>query len=450
MEKINAKKTHHKAWIVTVDMGYGHQRATHPLKDIAYNDEIIIANNYKGIPDKDRTLWKRSRGIYEAISRAKTIPLIGDYIFNLLDSLQNITPFYPRRDLSRPNLPLSQTYRIIEKSGLGKDLIDRLKKTKLPFVTSFYLPAFAAEVYKYPEEIFCIICDADISRGWASKNPKKSRINYLAPNKRVVERLKLYGVNPKRIFLTGFPLPKENLGGHNLSVLKSDLGHRICNLDPKRVFIKKYKHILKYYLGEKHFPRRSDHPLTLTFAVGGAGAQRELGIQIAKSLTNKIKEGKIRLNLIAGSRYDVYEDFTKGLMELDLIGELNKNIQVVYAEKKEDYFDLFNKALRTTDILWTKPSELTFYTGLGLPIIMAPPIGSQEIFNRKWLVSIGSGLTQNNPKYTNEWLFDWIESGWLAEAAMQGYMDAIKRGVYTIEDVVLAEKGEAEKFAHIF
>ena len=28
--------------------------------------------------------------------------------------------------------------------------------------------------------------------------------------------------------------------------------------------------------------------------------------------------------------------------------------------------------MRTTDILWTKPSELSFYCGLGIPIVMAP------------------------------------------------------------------------------
>jgi hypothetical protein len=34
------KKTFKKAWVLTVDMGYGHQRAAYPFHDIA-NQEII-------------------------------------------------------------------------------------------------------------------------------------------------------------------------------------------------------------------------------------------------------------------------------------------------------------------------------------------------------------------------------------------------------------------------
>ena len=49
--KTNKQK---KAYVVTVDMGYGHQRATHPLRIFAQG-EIISANVYKGIPEKDKS-----------------------------------------------------------------------------------------------------------------------------------------------------------------------------------------------------------------------------------------------------------------------------------------------------------------------------------------------------------------------------------------------------------
>ena len=48
----------------------------------------------------------------------------------------------------------------------------------------------------------------------------------------------------------------------------------------------------------------------------------------------------------------------------------------------------FNEILRTTDILWTAIG-VVFYVALGLPIIITEPLGSQEVFNRKWLVGIG-------------------------------------------------------------
>ena len=104
------------------------------------------------------------------------------------------------------------------------------------------------------------------------------------------------------------------------------------------------------------------------------------------------------------------------------------------------YFKAFNQALRSTDILWTKPSELTFYSGLGLPILMAEPIGSQEDYNRDWLLAIGAGIDAPDPLYVDEWLFDWLDSGWLAEAAMQGFLDAPKMGAYHIENIVLYNK----------
>jgi len=96
--------------------------------------------------------------------------------------------------------------------------------------------------------------------------------------------------------------------------------------------------------------------------------------------------------------------------------------------------------LRKTDILWTKPSELSFYAGLGLPIIIAPPIGSQEDFNKKWLLHIGAATPQDNPKYTDQWLFDLLNAGDLAEMAMQGFVEIEKKGTYNIEKIVTGQK----------
>jgi hypothetical protein len=92
--------------------------------------------------------------------------------------------------------------------------------------------------------------------------------------------------------------------------------------------------------------------------------------------------------------------------------------------------------MRKTDILWTKPSELSFYTGLGLPIIMAPTVGSQEDFNRNWLRQVGGGTDALDPQYAGEWLWDWIEGGALARMAWNGYTNAPTHGAYRIEDIV--------------
>ncbi len=439
---------HGKAWVITVDMGYGHQRAAYPLHDIAYNG-IIAMNDYKGLPKAERDLWKHSREGYEMVSRLQARSVIGKYLFEAFDKIQEIPRFYPRRDLSRPNLQLLQTYAMIEKKGLGKHLFTKVlnENQQIPLIATFFLAAFAAEYYGYEGDIYCQVCDADVSRTWVPKDPKRSRIKYLAPNRRVVERLKLYGVKDENIFFTGFPLPKENIGGPTMSTLKHDLGARLVNLDPKKLTLYKFGHIINYHLGKKYIPKRSTHPLTLVFCVGGAGAQSDIGEAIVKSLRQRILGGEIQLHLIAGSRKEVKDFFDEQIKKNTLTEEMGRGIHVLYRKTKTEYFQAFNALLRKADILWTKPSELSFYTGLGLPIIMAPSVGSQEDFNRTWLKTVGGGITQDDARYADEWLFDWIESGWLARAALNGFIEAPIMGAYAAEKLVLASHDhEAEAF----
>jgi len=434
-----------QAWVVTVDMGYGHQRAAYPLRYLSPTSKVIVANNYEGIPDKDRKIWQDSRKFYEFVSRLTSLPLIGQHIFDLYDKFQAIASFYPRRDLSRPNFQLKQMYRLIN-NGWGKDLINFLnQKSELPLITTFFVVAFFAEEHKYKGDIYCVLCDADIARSWVGLNPHKSRIKYFAPCRRVADRLKLYGVKEENIFLTGFPLPEENLGGPRLQTLKADLSERIVNLDPMRIYRDKYFGTVHEHLKDMDLNERHRHALTLTFAVGGAGAQRKLASDILCSLRKKLLKKEINLNLVAGVRNDVYIYFRKKIRDLGLGKIFGENLNILFSVDKDDYFRQFNNCLRTSDVLWTKPSELVFYSALGLPIIMAPSVGSQEIFNRTWLKTINAGISQNNPKYVNEWLFDWLNSGWLAEAAMAGFLDGRQYGVSNIEDILFHR---ATKVAH--
>lgn len=439
---------HGNAWVVSVNMGYGHERAAYGLKDLA-NGGIITANNYTGIPKRDKTLWTESRRIYEALSRLKPLPIIGDYLFELIDKTQRIAPFYPRRDLSAPTAQVKQTYFMIEKLGLGKHLVEKLSKNPLPLICTFFIPAFAAEVYDYPGDIYLVICDADMSRAWVANDPKKSRIKYFAPNGRVVERLKLYGIRPENIFLTGFPLPKEIIGGPEGAVIKKDVIRRICNLDPNMIFRNKYLRTLETELGPGVCPMNGHRAPTLTFAVGGAGAQRTLGVQMIKSLKHRILRKEIVVRLEAGTKTEVAAFFIEKTKEAGLQRAIGKSLFIDSEPNRTEYFHNFTKRLRQTDILWTKPSEMSFYCGVGLPIIMAPSIGSQEQFNRIWLKMVNAGVSQNDPRFTHEWLFDWIESGGLARMAWNGYIEAPTHGSYRIESIITGEKIELEKLPMI-
>ena len=428
-----SRKNNQKVRIISVDMGYGHQRPAHSLRGLVAKEEIISANSYEGIPQKDKDIWKSFNSFYEFISRFKRIPLIGDLFFYLFDQYQKIAEFYPRRNLSNPNFILRRTYNFIEK-GWGSDLIGRLERNPVPLICTFYVPAFMAEYFKYPGIIYCVVCDADVSRAWAPLDPISSKIKYLAPTERVVERLKLYGVLPENIILTGYPLPLENIGTEGLEILRKDLAKRLLILDPNREYFRKYQSLIKNYL--KKVPKKISRPLTLMFAVGGAGAQKEIGIQIIKSLKEKIKSKKVKVILVAGIKKDVFDYFSENIKLLKLNKDLGKGVEIIFDKKIENYFKKFNSALRKTDILWTKPSELSFYSGLGLPIIIAPPIGSQERFNQRWLLKSGFAINQQNPSYTDEWLFDLLDKGWFAEAAMEGFIEAEKRGTLIIKQLI--------------
>ena len=424
-----------KAWVISVNMGYGHQRTAYPLRDLAFKGEIINANSYQGIPEKDRKIWEGTRRFYEFISNFSRIPLVGKTAFSIYDKFQKILGFYPKRDLSQPNFNLKQIYSFFKKDW-GKDLIEKLKINPLPLITTFFIPAFMAEFFNYPGDIFCVVCDADISRTWAPLNPKESKIKYFASTERVIERLKLYGVKEENIFLTGYPLPLENIGvsppAGGLEILKEDLRLRLLNLDPKKRYFEKYKTLIEEKVGK--LPEKSDHPLTILFSVGGAGAQKEIAIKIVKSLRERIKRGEVKIILSAGIREKIKKYFEKNLAEIKLNEAKPHCAEIIFEKDIESYFQKFNQVLRKTDILWTKPSELSFYSALGIPIIISSPIGSQEEFNMRWLLKSGFGIFQENPNYTNQWLFDWLEKGYLAEAAMEGFVEGEKLGTLNIEN----------------
>jgi len=54
----------------------------------------------------------------------------------------------------------------------------------------------------------------------------------------------------------------------------------------------------------------------------------------------------------------------------------------------------------------------------------------------RWLIKSGFGIHQENPAYCDQWLFDWINQGYLAEAAMEGLIEGEKLGTYHIQRIV--------------
>jgi len=419
-----------KAWVVSINMGLGHQRATYPLIDIAEGGVLLVGQKATSSADEIK-LWQRLTKGYEFISRIKKIPLSGNVLFSIMDKFMDIAPIYPLRDMSKPGFQTRLIYSYIKK-GLGKSLMEKIESKLLPLICSYPVPALIADYYNYSRN-YCIITDAEINRAWVPKDPASSRTVYFAPCSRALQRLRQYGVLDERIFLTGFPMPKTVLGSEKLEVLRHDLGQRLHYLDPMQRFWPLHELNVKHFLGNQYIRFKKERIFSIAFAVGGAGAQTDIALKIAKSLREKILKKELKFYLIAGIREEVNECFVHGLKDLGLSTEL---VPIIYSDNIYEYFDKFSALMRVIDVLWTKPSELSFYSALGLPIIMSDCIGAQERYNKKWLLEIQAGIPQEDPEYANEWLIDLWKYGRLAESAWDGFLKARKFGTYKIYEIL--------------
>ncbi|MDA1337395.1 MAG: hypothetical protein O3C23_01380 [bacterium] len=432
LQEITRSHLSHRAWIVAVDMGYGHQRPAFALRNIAFGGKIITANDYPGIPELDRTIWNQTRRVYEFISKFKKVPVLGDIVFSLMDRVQEIKPFYPKeRPLQPAGLQLRSIYGLIENKEWGRHLIEKLDEDPVPMICTFPVPAFMAEHWKYRGDIYLLVTDSDAARAWVPLFVKETKIHYLAPSQLVQERLVQYGILKEKITLTGFPLPEEFISKEGFLQTKEDLRRRLVRLDQKKKYVSKYADVVRAYLGK--VPTKPDGAPIITFAVGGAGAQQSLGKRIIQYLAPLLKEEKVKLCMVAATHRDAAQGFTKVAKEQGLS---KKEVEVVFCKTKDEYFKKFTEVLRKTDILWTKPSELSFYAALGIPLLLSPPIGSQEVQNQKWLVRLGVAVLQLKVEYAHEWIADFLNQGLFAEAAMQGFVEMERNGVKNIMNVI--------------
>lgn len=423
-----------KAWVVAVDMGYGHQRPAFALRRMAQGGKVITANDYSGIPKLDRTIWQETRRVYEFVSRFKKIPVLGDLAFALLDKVQEIRPFYPKdRPVERPGFQLKVIWQLMERKGWGRHLISKLNQEPLPLISTFPVPGFMAEYWEYQGDIYLLVTDSDAARAWVPLFPKESRIRYLAPTPRVAKRLRGYGVPKERIFLTGFPLPEEFTDRNGFLKTKEDLRRRLVRLDPERKYLTRYADVARRYLGKVPGMAKEGQVPVVTFAVGGAGAQQALGKRIVEGLAPLLKKGKLQLLMVAATHEDAAHVFAGKAKELGLS---EKQVEVAFFKTKSEYFKKFPSILRETDILWTKPSELSFYAALGIPLLLSPPIGSQEEQNLKWLLRAGAGINQLAVETAGDWMEDFLNQGLFAEAAMQGFVELERNGLNNIMQLV--------------
>ena len=107
----------------------------------------------------------------------------------------------------------------------------------------------------------------------------------------------------------------------------------------------------------------------------------------------------------------------------------------------KSYYEAFNRALLRTDVLWTKPSELSFYPALGYACILSRPVGAHERYNRRWLREHGVGLKQQRLDHCQGWFEEWLEDGTLAGAAWSGFVRLPKHGTERIAERIRSGLG---------
>jgi hypothetical protein len=239
-------------------------------------------------------------------------------------------------------------------------------------------------------------------------------------------------VKVENVQVTGFPLPHSLLGGSELPAAKANLAARLVRLDPRGEFRRAYDAEVRAVLGE--LPALDDLVPHLVFAVGGAGAQANLAEFFVPSMTRALVEGRWRITLVAGVREEVKRRFET------LIGALpdaaRANVDILFEPNVERYFDRFEERLARADVLFTKPSEMTFYGALGLPLVLSAPVGAHERFNRRWAREAGAGLKARDARFAQGWLDEWLEDGTLAGAAWNGFRRLPNLGLYRIADAV--------------
>jgi hypothetical protein len=422
--------------VVGIEMGYGHLRAALPLAERLGTD-VLHADRPPLADAREQQLWAQSRRTYELWSRVSQLPFIGAPLRSALDSLTFIPPLHPYRDLSAPNRSTLLVDRMGQR-GLGRGLAEYLRSTGRPLLSTFFTPAVLADRAGC-ERVHCVVTDSDINRVWAPLESRRTRIRYYAPSMRVVRRLAAYGVPAEQVLLTGFPLPHELVGGRELPLLRRNLARRLGRLDPRGVFRREHEAELLQQLGA---PVTDDAaPPQVTFAVGGAGAQAELAQQFLPDLAGAIRGGRLRLTLVAGVRPEVAAAFRRAMLRAGL--ERTPGIEVLLEPDLPRYFERFHALLGDTDVLWTKPSEMTFFAALGLPLVIAPPMGVHERYNRRWAVESGAGLLQRDVRFAAEWIDAWLSDGTLAGAAWAGFRRLPKQGLYNIVDAIGETNGSA-------
>jgi phosphoglycolate phosphatase-like HAD superfamily hydrolase len=382
-------------------MGYGHLRAA---SSIARRLGVPVTRaDLPPLGDGDELRrWRRSRRAYETLSRAAGDPLLGVVARPLLNRLTAIARASSGPDPQRATGPVRALDRAIS-GGFGRRLAAEMRRLGHGLITTFYAPALAAAAHG-ADPVWCVVTDTDIHRIWVAARPSVCPVVYLAPTQRAADRLRSYGVPPNRVEVTGFPLPHDLVGGIDQEAARRHQERRLAVLTG-----------------------HSAHPARLTFAVGGAGAQVSPARTLVRELIPALRDRRVAVTLVAGTHMDLARRFRRTIRRAVASGAPADAIEVLAAPSFAEYSSAFNRCLAGTDILWTKPSEMSFFAALGIPLVLDHPLGDHERANRDWVLAAGAGMVRGPSESVDDWLLAALDGGGFAACSEAGFT-ALPRG----------------------
>jgi hypothetical protein len=419
--------------IVAVEMGYGHLRPAYALAEF-FGVEVTRMDVPPIAGPVETKIWKAAQAAYNGLSRACDFPGTGLAAKFVLEKITEIAPLQNHSHIQPANLA-ARLGDALASTLIGRHFRATASSAGRPVIATY--PAAALAAMNGPgARVFCLATDTDLNRAWAPANVEKFIIDYFAPVERVAKRLRSFGVPDQRIHVTGFPLPANLVRQAPIS-----LSRRLYRLDPNAIFRRQASRNALALI-ERSESHGSIGPISITFAIGGAGAQtRQVG-QILKSLKAQVLQGKLSLTLIAGIRPDVASILLKMVQSAGLANCIDKGIKILFTEDLQNYFRNFDDCLADTDILWTKPSELVFYASLGLPILLAAPVGGQEHANRNWLLSMNAGLDAGDPAVLNQRIEEMLATGELSRIAWNAYSQLERNGTALIARLIDGYRSE--------
>lgn len=389
--------------ITSALMGFGHLRAAHNITSLS-GAPIMRVDRDPYVNGVDKLVWSLTQHIHTYASRDAESR--NRLLYKWFESVMQIPDNH-----DSPSMTGSRFILFLEKLGAGETFIRSFDGRHPPLLHTFYFEAMLSVYHRYPGRNYLLLCDTDFHRVWVPVNALEGNLEYMVPMDKSADRLVSYGVPADRIHVTGFPLPPACTGLRDLATLQSN-----------------------FEIRRRRLRRDSTGPLTLMFPFSGAGAYSNVLADLVKTLLDHLREGSLRLIVSCGDNELAYRNAENLFVNYGL--DECEYAEIMFDRDLFNSFHRFNDALKSVDLMITKPGEIIFYAALGIPIVFLPPIGAHEAANRDYLIrnkcAVDIGTVSDFPRWLEE---NRRDEGLLTLAEM-GYMNLPKTGAFEVDEIV--------------